>query len=224
MGAALCDRVCKPGSVLTAIYLVPSLPAGSSHLLGTAGPASCPTHGVAPDRVYSGPMSPWAGCALTAPFHPYRVGTSSISFALPQAAKLTHFAVPPFPNGTDVPLGPHFWGSGTSSISFALPQAAKLTHFAVPLFPRRNLRSGGAPIMGARRYLSVALVLGSPPAGVTRYPCPAEPGLSSRGAFRPPPAAVRPGRLDIVTDSRKIVKYLAKSFFASYTIGESFFQ
>ena len=29
--------------------------------------------GVAPDRVYSvKPMSPWAGCALTAPFHPYR--------------------------------------------------------------------------------------------------------------------------------------------------------
>src|SRR5699024_1139399 len=33
---------------------------------------------------------------------------------------------------------------------------------------------------GGRRYISVALFLGSPPAGVTRYPCPAEPGLSSR--------------------------------------------
>jgi len=30
-----------------------------------------------------------------------------------------------------------------------------------------------------RRYISVALVLKSPSAGVTRYPCPAEPGLSS---------------------------------------------
>ena len=116
----------------TAIYLDPGLLLGSSHLLGTAGPACCPTHGVAPDRVYSTPMFPWGGCALTAPFHPY------------------------------------------------LP--------------------------GGRRYLSVALVLGSPPAGVTRYPCPAEPGLSSRGAFRPPPAAVRPGRGPIVADFSGIVK------------------
>ena len=134
-------RVCKPGSVLAAIYLDPGLLPGSSHLLGTAGPASCPTHGVAPDRVYSTPMSPWGGCALTAPFHPYLAGASSISFAAPQ-----------------------------------------------------------------RRYLSVALVLGSPPAGVTRYPCPAEPGLSSRGAFRPPPAAARPGRGSIVADYGAIVK------------------
>ncbi len=66
------DRAYKPGSVLTAIYLAPQLLTGSSHLLGTAGQAYCPTHGVAPDRVYIiKPMSPWAGCALTAPFHPY---------------------------------------------------------------------------------------------------------------------------------------------------------
>ena len=45
-------QVYKPGSVLTAIYLAPQLLAGSSHLLGTAGQAYCPTHGVAPDRVY----------------------------------------------------------------------------------------------------------------------------------------------------------------------------
>ena len=62
---------------MTAIYLVPRLLTESSHLLGTAGQASCPPHGVAPDRVYIiKPMSPWAGCALTAPFHPYHAGTS----------------------------------------------------------------------------------------------------------------------------------------------------
>ena len=72
-GAFLYDQVYKPGSVLTAIYLVPQLLTESSHLLGTAGQACCPTHGVASDRVYIiKPMSPWAGCALTAPFHPYR--------------------------------------------------------------------------------------------------------------------------------------------------------
>ena len=123
------DRAYKPGSVLTAIYLAPQLLTGSSHLLGTAGQAYCPTHGVAPDRVYIiKPMSPWAGCALTAPFQPYP------------------------------------WASGEAH----------------------------------RRYLSVALVLGLPPAGVTRYPCPVEPGLSSSGSFRFPSAAVRPSRLDSI--------------------------
>ena len=45
----------------------------------------------------------------------------------------------------------------------------------------------------ARWYISVALVLGSPPAGVTRYPYPVKPGLSSPGTFRFPAAAVQPG-------------------------------
>ena len=66
------DRVCKPGSVLTAIYLVPQLLTESSHLLGTVGQTYVFLHGVASDRVYSvKPMSPWAGWALTPPFHPY---------------------------------------------------------------------------------------------------------------------------------------------------------
>ena len=39
----------------------------------------------------------------------------------------------------------------------------------------------------AGRYISVALFLGSPPAGVTRYPCPAEPGLSSQTGLSPRP-------------------------------------
>ena len=42
----------------------------------------------------------------------------------------------------------------------------------------------------ARRYISVALFLKSPSAGVTRYPCPVEPGLSSWTAFRPAHATV----------------------------------
>ena len=62
------------------------------------------------------------------------------------------------------------------------------------------------------RYLSVALVLRSPSAGVTRYPCPAEPGLSSFGAFQPPSAAVQPGRGNIVAQSGTIVKSPCKFF------------
>ena len=38
-----------------------------------------------------------------------------------------------------------------------------------------------------RQSISVALFLGSPPAGVTRYPCPMEPGLSSRAGLSPRP-------------------------------------
>ena len=77
-----------------------------------------------------------------------------------------------------------------------------------------------SPLLAAyrQRYLSVALVLGSPPAGVTRYPCPAKPGLSSSRAFRHLSAAVQPGSLYIITDERWIVKHLAKSFKRGYTV------
>jgi len=41
------------------------------------------------------------------------------------------------------------------------------------------------------RYISVALVRGSPLADVIRYSCPLEPGLSSRIHFRVIPVAVQ---------------------------------
>ena len=46
---------------LTVIYLDTLLPECSSHLPRTAGPAMCPHHGVAPDRVYSIGQSPADG-------------------------------------------------------------------------------------------------------------------------------------------------------------------
>ena len=70
-------RVYKPGSVLTAIYLVLPLLAGSSRLLGTTGQVVCPSTALLRDRVYSvKPMLPWAGWALTPPFHPYLAAVS----------------------------------------------------------------------------------------------------------------------------------------------------
>ena len=45
-GVLWCDRVYKPGSVLTAIYLDLQLLAGSSHLLGTTGPVYVSQHTV----------------------------------------------------------------------------------------------------------------------------------------------------------------------------------
>lgn len=65
-----CEPICKPGSVLTVIYLGVPLPAHSSHP-GDGRASQCPHTGVAPDRVYSIGHSRADGCALTAPFHPY---------------------------------------------------------------------------------------------------------------------------------------------------------
>ncbi len=88
--AVLCRRVYKPGSVLTAIYLAPQLLTGSSRLLGTVGQTHCPSTALLRDRVYIvKPMLPWAGCALTAPFHPYLVDSPMETLPFPQAEKVT---------------------------------------------------------------------------------------------------------------------------------------
>lgn len=149
------DRAYKPGSVLTAIYLAPQLLTGSSHLLGTAGQAYCPTHGVAPDRVYIiKPMSPWAGCALTAPFHPCLVDASSISLAPPQAAGLAHFAASPLPTKTFVFAGAPFDRSGGGisllHLSWGHPRQALPVILALwsPDFPHRG--PFGAPSAAVR--------------------------------------------------------------------------
>ena len=62
------------------------------------------------------------------------------------------------------------------------------------------------------RYISVALVLKSPSAGVTRYPCPMEPGLSSRWAVGPLRAAVQPACVTILPKVEQIVKWRVVSF------------
>ena len=72
-----CEQNCKPGSVFDshlsrrAVASVlqpprerPGRPFG--------GEPRCSHTGVAPDRVYSDGQFPAVGCALTAPFHPYR--------------------------------------------------------------------------------------------------------------------------------------------------------
>ena len=79
-------------------------------------------------------------------------------------------------------------GSSTALLRIEFT-ALQCSHGAGGLLPHLFTMTGRS-----RLHLSVALVLGSPPAGVTRYPCPVEPGLSSSGAFRHPSAAVQPGR------------------------------
>ena len=56
-----------------------------------------------------------------------------------------------------------------------------------------------------RRYISVALFLKLPSAGVTRYPCPMEPGLSSWTAFRPAHATACLTRSLILQERHRIV-------------------
>ena len=104
------DRVYKPGSVSDSHLSSRRVAAAIQPPPRKQPGQPCFLHGVAPDRVCSDGRFHAIGCALTAPFHPYRIGK---------------------------------------------------------------------PI---RRYISVALFLKSPSAGVTRYPCPGEPGLSSCAA------------------------------------------
>ena len=71
------------------------------------------------------------------------------------------------------------------------------------LLPHLSTLTGTARLW--RRYISVALFLKSPSAGVTRYPCPVEPGLSSWTAFRPAHATVCFTRPFILQERRGIV-------------------
>ena len=55
-------------------------------------------HGVASDRVYIvKPMFPWAGWALTPPFHPYVVDSRIQIVHIPASRKLTLYAESPLP-------------------------------------------------------------------------------------------------------------------------------
>ncbi len=156
-------QVCKPGSVLTAIYLAPQLLTGSSRLLEAVGQTCCFSTALLRDRVYS----------------VFKANTEPVS--LPTDLVFTN---------------PCYHGPGG-----LLPHLFTL-----------------AERQAFQWYLSVALVLRSPSAGVTRYPCPVEPGLSSSAAFRHASAAVRPGRGNIVLQEGQNVKCLAKSFGKRYTI------
>ena len=149
----------------TAIYLGRALPRASSHLHrdGRAG-LHVPFHGVAPDRVYSAGMSPCGGRALISAFPPLR---------------RRKVRSPAFPRGS----------RGLRAKTAFAP--------LLLLSPRKRRAFVGTPFDfspggGSTRYISVALVRGFPLAGVTRYPCPVEPGLSSRTGFRRVRAAARP--------------------------------
>ena len=84
-------------------------------------------------------------------------------------------------------------------------KTARLAHFAAL---RPAIDASINCKKDVRRYLSVALVRGFPLAGVTRYPCPVEPGLSSRTGFRLVPAAVRLTRAAILIEKKTFVNII----------------
>ena len=86
-------------------------------------------------------------------------------------------------------------GSGRASLCAPIPVLLRIEFTASDcsqpmgaLLPHLSTLTGTA--QPNQRYISVALFLKSPSAGVTRYPCPVEPGLSSWTAFRPAHATV----------------------------------
>ena len=180
-------QVYKPGSVLTAIYLVPGLLPGSSRLPGTVGQTLCSSTALLRIEFTAPQCSHGAGGLL------HRL------FTLARRNKLHSFRIP---------------ASGNAFVRRCSSS---------PHQTRLRWALTGPPYRG-ERYLSVALVLRSPSAGVTRYPCPVEPGLSSPGSFRNPAAAVQPGCGNIVTDCMGKVKHLANSFEKGYTIIENLWE
>ena len=113
-------KIYKPGSVLTAIYLAPQLLTGSSRLLGTVGQTFCPSTALLRDRVYIvKPMLPWAGCALTAPFHPCLVDSPMEALPFPQAEKIARHGESTLSHQTRfrwVLMGALFGGGGGISL------------------------------------------------------------------------------------------------------------
>ena len=123
-------------------------------------------HGVAPDRVYSDG----------------RLARRRVS---------SYLTFPPLPlqlscngkGGKAIPseLHPLRRGDRTRKAGLAGP----LSHYPPRGAQRRMALTSTVQLQW--RYISVALFLGSPPAGVTRYPCPMEPGLSSQPGLSPRP-------------------------------------
>ena len=111
-----CKQAYKPGSVLTAIYLDLPLPISSSHLLGTAGQASCsPT--VLLRIEFTGPSS-----YLTCPPFPAQRPAVSLWCTCPKVAF-----------GGCYPLSSPY-GARTFLIPGPFAPGTRLSSFLAPLF------------------------------------------------------------------------------------------
>ena len=190
------------------------MPDRSSHLLRTAGPAICPpTVLLRIEFTASDSLQP-------------------MGELLPRLSTLTGRAAcpnTPYPPQQDRSCGGHlripirrrkmpseeglFLRSPQIGRSRRWPRTVKIfTSLAETSTQKRNdplrrlrpppARSVCLDRQPCRRYISVALFLKSPSAGVTRYPCPVEPGLSSWTAFRPGHATVCFPRVVYCTGNR----------------------
>ena len=197
-GAFCATRVCKPGSVLTAIYLALQLLTRSSRLLEAVGQTCCFSTALLRDRVY---------IVIRALLEKLIPETADL---LPQCVILDTLKYIQYSCGIqNLPCAKI---SRCSERIFSAKYPTHVTMGRVGSYPTFSPLPAPVFKTGGGRYISVALVLRSPSAGVTRYPCPAEPGLSSSAAFRHASAAVRPGRGNIVPQAGPNVKYPCKFF------------
>ena len=158
-------------------------------------------HGVAPDRVYSDGRLARRRVRSYRTFPPlprrrklhilrFRLAAKAHSFRCSSSSEKNRFAGF-FPE----------WGTRWRCTHCILPnQRGTAPSSWVALMTAKDME-----LATTGRYISVALFLKSPSAGVTRYPCPVEPGLSSRPAFRPGRATVCLTRLSILAESDGIV-------------------
>ena len=80
---------------------------------------------------------------------------------------------------------------GKSYVQKLCRKRQSLLYFAIPPFPTKVTTFVGPITKGTRRYISVALSLGSPPAAVSRYPARRSPDFPQMLSFEIAPAAAQ---------------------------------
>ena len=168
-------RVCKPGSVIDSHLSKPKIALGFQPPPRNGRADLMFLHGVAPDRVYI------IFRVLLEMLFPETTDLLPHIFSL-EILKYTKYicnlqsliCVNISRCSKKIFSAKHSWGFIYEAPDLCLHKlGALLPHLFTLAYVFRGTY---------RRYISVALVLGSPPAGVTRYPCPVEPGLSSPGS------------------------------------------
>ena len=198
----------NPATVAAAGFFVYQRPR-KNHDAGQGSPVRCrfayvrfqppkPMHGVRPSPFGGGLRFPYRGKSIceSLPKKSVRtpltgVASGPVSRVLLSTAIYLDAPLPVRSSHLHGTAGPAICPSAVLlRIEFTAPHCLQPASELLPHFSTLTRSLG--------RFVSVALVRGSPLAGVTRYPCPVEPGLSSRTAFRLVPAAVRPARPTIL--------------------------
>ena len=109
-------------------------------------------------------------------------------------------------------------GSGRADLFAPIPVLLRIEFTAMDAFTPSGALLPRLSTLTSKcwRFLSVALFLKSPSAGVTRYSCPVEPGLSSWTSFRPAHATVCFTHLFILQDEPGLVNEKEREFWIKH--------